>query len=239
MTSAATAASVGGFGLGAKLALVIVGASVAAGGTMFAVHARESASTSAQTATASAARPAMQPAAAATTHAPAEQPAPSATEARPLQAPVAQPLATSTRAVDTRPSRPMRSRFAATRRAPHARTAVTSEPVAPPPTASTAVEPPIDASLREELAIIARANTALRLEHPADALRALDEHARRFESGVLSEERRGLRVLALCQLSPNQAALDARDAFLRSTPNALLAPKVRAACVADPKEGRR
>jgi hypothetical protein len=88
----------------------------------------------------------------------------------------------------------------------------------------------IDGPLREELALIERANTALRLQHPAQALSALQEHAQRFENGVLSEERRGLRVLALCALGSDAAALEARETFLRRSPKALLAPKVRAAC---------
>lgn len=234
---AATATGVG-LGLGAKVAMVLVAASVAAGGTMYGLHARERASAPVEAATqARAAQTAAQPAAVPASNALAERALPSPAEARAIDTRAVKPLATITPVLHTRPLHPMRARFAATRSTTRAPSSVTSEPVAAP-TESIAPAEPIDASLREELAIIARANTALRLEHPADALRALDEHARRFQAGMLSEERRGLRVLALCQLSPNQAALDARDAFLRTAPNALLAPKVRAACTKDAKGAR-
>jgi hypothetical protein len=231
-SAAAASAGAGGLGLGAKLAIVLVGASVAAGGTMYAVQPREPAHAPAHAAlhATNAAHPKPERAA---SSAPVMQPAPAVLEQPAIDATAVDPTAApAPRALDAQSPRPLRAPFTA-RRVPPA--AVAAGPDTAPPEAAP-VGAPIDPSLREELAIIARANTALRLEHAADALRALDEHARRFENGVLSEERRGLRVLALCALAPNQAALDARAAFLRSTPNALLAPKVRAACSNDSKE---
>jgi hypothetical protein len=235
----ATAASAGGLGLGAKLAMVVVAASVAAGGPLYGIHSRERAS-AAPGAPAQAARGSQvgsQHAVAAAGNARVAQAVPSPAEARAAETPAVESMATAQRASEMRPAHRQRARFAAPLRATRARSVPASERTAPP-AESAATSEPIDSSLREELALIARANTALRLEHPADALRALDEHARRFENGALGEERRGLRVLALCALSPNRAALDARDAFLRASPHALLAPKVRAACD-QPRGGAR
>jgi hypothetical protein len=232
---ASAAAASGGFGLGAKLALVLVGVSVAGGGVVHLVRERDRARAPMHVVTRA-------------------QPRSSARDVTNGQATIVAPQALPVEAMTTdRPAVPAVAAVAQTSRAPRAaltapRRAVRSP--APAATESTPVVAPeiapepanaavIDDALREELALIARANTALRLEHPADALRALDEHAQRFEHGMLNEERRGLRVLALCALGPNQAALDARATFLRSAPNALLAPKVRAACSAEPNGARR
>jgi hypothetical protein len=52
----------------------------------------------------------------------------------------------------------------------------------------------------QEVALLARATRELRAGHAGKALKALDEHARRFPNGVLSEERRSARAQALCAL---------------------------------------
>jgi hypothetical protein len=55
-------------------------------------------------------------------------------------------------------------------------------------------------SLGEEVAILTRAGKELHNGMPAAALRALDEHQRRFPSGSLAQERSATRIQALCAL---------------------------------------
>lgn len=76
-------------------------------------------------------------------------------------------------------------------------------PEAQPPLAAPA---PVPAATRKhdplarEVALLARATQALHLGQPDKALRALDEHQRRFPNGALDEERRAARAQALCRL---------------------------------------
>jgi hypothetical protein len=50
------------------------------------------------------------------------------------------------------------------------------------------------------VALLSRATSALRAGRAAEALKALDEHRRKFPNGTLSEERRAARAQALCSL---------------------------------------
>jgi len=65
---------------------------------------------------------------------------------------------------------------------------------APPPAAKPAARD----TLSHEVVLLSRATSALRTGDLAAALRALDEHARRYPHGVLREERRAARAQALC-----------------------------------------
>ena len=60
--------------------------------------------------------------------------------------------------------------------------------------------------LSEEVALLSRAEVALHGGNPALALQALNEHERRFSSGMLVEERIAARVQALCALGRNAEA---------------------------------
>jgi len=98
-----------------------------------------------------------------------------------------------------------------------ASTAVATSPSAPGPAAPDASSPPEPASsarsaataattapqlerdpLAQEVALLSRATTALNHGRIGEALKALDEHQRRFPNGVLSEERRAAKAQALC-----------------------------------------
>ncbi len=52
----------------------------------------------------------------------------------------------------------------------------------------------------EELALLGRATQELHLGHAGKALKALEEHQRRFPNGTLSEERRAAKAQALCAI---------------------------------------
>ena len=54
--------------------------------------------------------------------------------------------------------------------------------------------------LAQEVALLSRATAALRVGHAAQALKALDEHQRKFPSGALREDRRAAKAQALCLL---------------------------------------
>ncbi|MBX3231977.1 MAG: hypothetical protein KIT84_12425 [Labilithrix sp.] len=87
--------------------------------------------------------------------------------------------------------------------------------------------------LEEEVRLIREAQAALQRGDAAGARRSLDEHARRFPSGMLALERRGLRAIALCQEGAPDAEREAR-AFVASNGGAPIAARVRATCGLDP-----
>jgi hypothetical protein len=96
--------------------------------------------------------------------------------------------------------------------------------------ASKAVGRSAPSTLEAELEIIGRAQRALTSGQPNEALRALDEHAKRFPSGVLSLERTGVRTVALCQSGRVDEGRAAARSYLRSVPNSVLSKRIRVAC---------
>ncbi|HMA93477.1 MAG TPA: hypothetical protein VKP30_12370 [Polyangiaceae bacterium] len=85
-------------------------------------------------------------------------------------------------------------------------------------------------TLEAELALLGKAQHALKSGQPNDALRALDEHARRFPSGVLSAERTGVKPVALCQAGRLDEGRAAARSYLRVVPNSVLSKRIRVAC---------
>lgn len=107
------------------------------------------------------------------------------------------------------------------------------QPAAHPPTfASRAAEPkagpevvapsgPVRRSshrLAQEVAILSRATSELHAGRAASALRAIEEHQRKFPSGVLAEERRAARVQALCALGRRAEAQPELERLTRRAP---------------------
>lgn len=84
-------------------------------------------------------------------------------------------------------------------------------------------------SLEEEVRLIREAQGALQGGDARTALRRLDEHERRFPSGMLTLERSGLRAVALCQEGAPGADASAR-AFVEKHGGTPMAVRVRAAC---------
>lgn len=83
--------------------------------------------------------------------------------------------------------------------------------------------------LAEEVAILARATSELHAGRAANALRAIDEHQRKFPRGVLAQERRAARVQALCALGRRGEAQPELDRLARiapQSPNTLRAQQV-------------
>ena len=60
--------------------------------------------------------------------------------------------------------------------------------------------------IRQEVALLSKAQAALSRGRPQEALEALSEHATRFPRGALTEERAATRARTLCALGRNQEA---------------------------------
>jgi RNA polymerase sigma-70 factor (ECF subfamily) len=84
--------------------------------------------------------------------------------------------------------------------------------------------------LAEETLRLRAADEALRSGDADRALSLLDEHSRSYPASVLSEERSADRVSALCKLGRLAEAQDEAERFLASTPDSLLADRVRSSC---------
>jgi len=87
---------------------------------------------------------------------------------------------------------------------------------------------PAPSTLGAELALLASAQRALREHQPQRALELAQQHAARFVSGSLGEERRGIEALAHCQLGEPGHATVAN--FLAQAPSSPLAARVRKEC---------
>lgn len=102
---------------------------------------------------------------------------------------------------------------------------VEAEPASPP----IAIDDEDDDSLGDEMALVARAQTALHRGLYESALSALDEHARRFPRGDLAEEREALAVQALARAGRDDEASARASRFEARYPRSVLVPVVRAA----------
>ena len=87
-------------------------------------------------------------------------------------------------------------------------------------------------TLREEATLLERAQRALAANSPGLALAILDEHARRFPSGALREEREAASVLALCGLGRVSEARSLARAFVTAAPHSVLVPRLDRSCAA-------
>lgn len=108
-------------------------------------------------------------------------------------------------------------------------------PTKTPPKAASAsaaatASPHAEGSLSAETHLVRDATSALQRGDGTAALASLDEHARRFPHGVLSEERDAQRVLALCNLGRTAEARTRAARFTEQHPRSALAAKVRDSC---------
>jgi hypothetical protein len=90
-----------------------------------------------------------------------------------------------------------------------------------------AVDP--NSGLEAEMRCVRAADAALRGGNVVEAEGLLEQHAREFPAGALSEERDGLRIVASCQSGESDSQRAAAQ-FLERAPRSLLAGRVRAAC---------
>jgi hypothetical protein len=206
--SAAPVASVSaGMGIGAKLALVVLGAAAVAAGT----HAID--------------RMMMSPA----------EVAPAKTMVIERAAPAAAPHVVMVPAIlpvpvrVTTPAAPARSRALVSNAPPPAPRVVSADEHALLDETPPAIDQGADA-LARELAFVRNAQAALRAGDGAAALVALDAHDRDFPAGQLAEEAGVLRVEALCAVGRAIDASDARAEFLARFPRSAQTARARRAC---------
>jgi hypothetical protein len=88
--------------------------------------------------------------------------------------------------------------------------------------------------LAEEVAILSQAAKDLRAGHAASALGALNEHQKKFPSGLLTQERRAARAEALCSLGRFAEADAELSTLVRTAPQSPLTVRAQQRCKARP-----
>ncbi|MBX7194635.1 MAG: hypothetical protein K1X94_21450, partial [Sandaracinaceae bacterium] len=91
------------------------------------------------------------------------------------------------------------------------------------------VEPDFSA-IERETELLREAHAAAQRGDARGALTLLEQHARLFPRGALATERRGLRILALCDVGEVETARREAAAFLAAQPPAGLAARVSRSC---------
>jgi tetratricopeptide (TPR) repeat protein len=84
--------------------------------------------------------------------------------------------------------------------------------------------------IRQEVALLSRAQAALSRGRPQEALEALAEHAARFPRGVLTEERAATRARTLCALGRRQEAEAELKRIERLNPTSAYLARARESC---------
>jgi hypothetical protein len=100
-----------------------------------------------------------------------------------------------------------------------------ARPASSQPRAPAHAEGPAD-----ELTLVSSMQLALRSGNASQALALASEHARRFPSGALAQEREGARAIARCQLAEPAARAAILDAFAARYAGSPYAARVKAAC---------
>lgn len=112
---------------------------------------------------------------------------------------------------------------------PSARVVVDDAAATVTATASASVPAPPRSSLAAERELLDRARSRLAAGEPQDALGALEQHAKRFPRGQLSEEREAMWVNVLALVGRADDARAKGEAFARRFPNSLMGSSVQAA----------
>lgn len=100
------------------------------------------------------------------------------------------------------------------------------------PVATRASGKPAGGTLEAETDLLQHAQSELRAGRADQALKALDEHGTEFQDGVLREERKASRILALCALGRTTEARAEAQRFLAASPRSPMAERVRTSCAA-------
>jgi hypothetical protein len=86
------------------------------------------------------------------------------------------------------------------------------------------------ADLEGEMKLLRTADAALRRGDSAAAIAALNKHAALYPTGVLSQEREGVRAIALCTGGSLSQGQSAAQRFLAHAAKSPLASRIRSAC---------
>jgi hypothetical protein len=157
----------------------------------------------------------------------------------PLPRPAQQLLAFDIEAPSDTPAVPGWAPSTALAREPAVVTTHTPHARKPGATARPQLEPqPADTARaargpNEELALLARAERAVRADNSALALALIDELEARFPSSTLLEERRAIELLSHCVAHASDAHQRA-DRFLRQHPRTVYAERIAALCPSEP-----
>jgi hypothetical protein len=92
------------------------------------------------------------------------------------------------------------------------------------------------ADLEGEARLLEDADAELRAGNPKAALLRLADHAAKYPTGALSDEREGVRAISLCRAGRAVEGRAAADRFLSATRKTSLAARVRTACGIDKPE---
>jgi len=107
----------------------------------------------------------------------------------------------------------------------------------PAPTAATLSPTPSTADpLAQEVALLSRAMSQLHSGHATEALVALDQHQLRFPTGALSQERRAMKVQALCRMGRFR---EGRAELAGLVPGSIAYERIKAACSPEASDNRR
>jgi hypothetical protein len=87
--------------------------------------------------------------------------------------------------------------------------------------------------LEGEMKLLRQADGALRRGDSAAALVAINKHAALYPSGVLSQEREGVRAIALCNAGSMSQGQAAARRFLAQASKSPLSSRIRSACSID------
>lgn len=86
--------------------------------------------------------------------------------------------------------------------------------------------------IRQEVALLSKAQAALSRGRPQEALEALSEHAQRFPRGALTEERAATRARTLCALGRRQEAESELKRMEKLNPTSAYLARARESCEA-------
>jgi hypothetical protein len=123
--------------------------------------------------------------------------------------------------------------------APVVQAAPVAEPVveAPKPVEAPAVvhrpaatEPKANDHLSDEADLLKRVQRAINGGDTATALTLLQQHATTYPSGVLVQERIGLRAITLCRAGQHDQGVAEATRFLKGNPSSPLAERVKSSC---------
>jgi hypothetical protein len=85
-------------------------------------------------------------------------------------------------------------------------------------------------NVQGEVKLLSEAQRALADGQPGRAISLLDQHAREFPQGALTEERKAAHVIALCKLGRTAGAQAEANAFFAKSPHSPLRRRLRETC---------
>lgn len=95
---------------------------------------------------------------------------------------------------------------------------------------SAAVDPKAPDHLSDEADLLKRVQRAVNTGDTGTALSLLQQHATTYPSGVLVQERIGLRAITLCRAGQRDQGVAEATRFLKGNPSSPLADRVKSAC---------